>query len=117
MECMVGDRLGFSVEFENRAGKMKEDIGRVIFERYQENFDSDKVPEELVKEAFEQRFEEIRRRRMRKTIPGLMPEHERPVIFDPEWDDRDDEGGAEEAKREHRQEGAGTAEAVGFPSA
>lgn len=91
MECIVGDRLGFSAEFETRARQMKENISRTIFERYQENFDSEKVPEELVRQAYEQRFEEIRRRRMRKTIPGLMPEHERPVIFDPEWDDRDDE--------------------------
>ncbi len=91
MECMVGDRLGFSVEFETRSKKIKEDIGKVMFERFQENFNTDKIPLDLVKEAYEQRFEEIRRRRMRKTIPGLMPEHERPVILDPEWDDRDDE--------------------------
>jgi len=91
MECMVGDRLGFSVEFETRSKKMKEDIGKVMFERFQENFNTGKIPLNLVKEAYEQRFEEIRRRRMRKTIPGLMPEHERPVILDPEWDDRDDE--------------------------
>lgn len=91
MECMVGDRLGFSVEFETRSKKMKEGIGKVMFERFQKNFNTDKIPLDLVKEAYEQRFEEIRRRRMRKTIPGLMPEHERPVILDPEWDDRDDE--------------------------
>ncbi len=91
MECLVGDRLGFSVEFETRSKKMKEDIGKVMFERLQENFNTDKIPLDLVKVAYEQRFEEIRRRRMRKTIPGLMPEHERPVILDPEWDDRDDE--------------------------
>ena len=87
MECLVGDRLGFSVEFETRSKKIKEDIGKVMFERLQENFNTDEIPLNLVKEAYEQRFEEIRRRRMRKTIPGLMPEHERPVILDPEWDD------------------------------
>ncbi len=91
MECMVGERLGFSIEFETRAKQMKEDIGKALFERYQENFNTEKIPVGLVKEAYEQRFEEIRRRRMRKTIPGLMPEHERPVILDPEWDDRDDD--------------------------
>jgi len=42
-------------------------------------------------DAYEQRFDEIQRRKMRKTIPGLMPEHERPIILDPEWDNRDDD--------------------------
>jgi len=70
---------------------MKEDIGKVMFERLEKNFDTGKIPLDLVQEAYEQRFEEIRRRRMRKTMPGLMPEHERPVILDPEWNDRDDE--------------------------
>ena len=91
MECMVEDNLGFSVEFETRSKKMKEDIGKVMFERLEKNFDTGKIPLDLVQEAYEQRFEEIRRRRMRKTMPGLMPEHERPVILDPEWNDRDDE--------------------------
>jgi len=91
MECMVEYNLGFSVEFETRSKKMKEDIGKVMFERLEKNFDTGKIPLDLVQEAYEQRFEEIRRRRMRKTMPGLMPEHERPVILDPEWNDRDDE--------------------------
>jgi len=48
------------------------------------------IDESLAKEAFEQRFEEIRLREMRKSLPGLLPENERPPFRDPQWDNRDD---------------------------
>lgn len=91
MECMIGDKLGFSMEFEARSQKMKQDIEDIIIERHQDQFTKKGIDINLVKEAYEQRFDEIRRRKMRVTIPGLLPEHERPDIRDPEWDHRDDD--------------------------
>ena len=44
----------------------------------------------VIREAFDNRFEEVKRRYLRKTIPGLLPDKDRPVYRDPEWDDRDD---------------------------
>ena len=44
----------------------------------------------LVKEAFDQRFEEIRLLRMRRALPALLPENQRPEFRDPQWDERDD---------------------------
>ncbi len=89
--CMLGDRLGFAREFEIRCRKMKEDIGKTFARRHKERLSAEGVDMNLAREAYEQRFDEIRRREMRKTIPGLMPENERPRILDPEWDNRDDD--------------------------
>jgi len=44
----------------------------------------------LVKEAFDQRFEEIRLLRMRQALPALLPKNQRPGFRDPQWDERDD---------------------------
>ena len=48
------------------------------------------IDQNLVKEAFEQRFEELKLLEMRKSLPGLLPEHERSEFRDPQWDNRDD---------------------------
>ncbi|KPA18221.1 membrane protein containing DUF1504 [Candidatus Magnetomorum sp. HK-1] len=89
--CLLGDKLGFSKEYEAKSKQMKKDIGNVLMIRHQESFTDENIDPNLVKEAYEQRFDEIRRRKMRNTIPGLLPEHEQPIIMDPEWDSRDDE--------------------------
>jgi hypothetical protein len=44
----------------------------------------------LVKEAFDQRFEEIKLLQMRRALPALLSENQRPEFRDPQWDERDD---------------------------
>jgi Na+/H+ antiporter NhaD/arsenite permease-like protein len=44
----------------------------------------------IVREVFDQRFEEIRTSKMNELYPGMLPEGERPVFVDPKWDERDD---------------------------
>lgn len=48
------------------------------------------ISESLIKEAFENRLEDIRLVRLRKYLPGLLPEDERPEFRDPDWDKRED---------------------------
>ena len=48
------------------------------------------VDRNLVEEAFQQRFAEIKLREMRRIIPGLLPPEERAPFVDPDWDNRDD---------------------------
>jgi len=91
LENVLGNQLGFASEFERRSQKMKKEIGKIIVDRHQTAFASEGIDIDLAREAYEQRFDEIQRREMRKKIPGLMPEHERPIILDPEWDNRDDD--------------------------
>ena len=91
LENVLGDQLGFARELERRSQTIKKKIGKIIVDRHQAAFASEGIDIDLAREAYEQRFDEIQRREMRKTIPGLMPEHERPIILDPEWDNRDDD--------------------------
>jgi hypothetical protein len=44
----------------------------------------------LIHEAFVKRFEEIRLLRMRRMLPLLVPEEQRPEFLDPDWDKRED---------------------------
>jgi hypothetical protein len=46
--------------------------------------------EELSREAFSQRFEEIRLRHVRRLVPGILPAEQRGRFTDPDWDKRDD---------------------------
>jgi hypothetical protein len=48
------------------------------------------IDADLIKEAFDKRFEEIKLKKIRQLLPGLLPEDQRPLFVDPEWDNRDD---------------------------
>ncbi|WP_235506186.1 putative Na+/H+ antiporter [Desulfatitalea tepidiphila] len=48
------------------------------------------VDPELVKEAFDKRFDEIKLKKLREFFPGLLPREQRAEFFDPDWDERDD---------------------------
>ncbi len=45
---------------------------------------------ELVQKAFNERFEEITLRQMRRALPALLPPEQRGPFIDPDWDNRDD---------------------------
>lgn len=48
------------------------------------------VDPQLALRAFEERNEEVQMRRVRETLPGILPAEKRPQVIDPEWDQRDD---------------------------
>ncbi len=48
------------------------------------------VDPELVQQAFEKRFEEVKLREMRRALPALLPPELRGPFVDPDWDKRDD---------------------------
>ena len=89
--CLLGDRMGFFREFDAYSQKIKEDVAKIVLEPHKEKFIAEDIDINLVNEAFEQRFEEIRKRKMRTNLPGLLQDHERPIIMDPDWDNRDDD--------------------------
>jgi hypothetical protein len=53
-------------------------------------FETEGVDAQLIREAFDKRFEEIRLTRMREYLPGLLSEEQRPTFLDPDWDQRED---------------------------
>ncbi len=94
IEAAVNEELGFTRAIDQRLQEMIEKIKNRLADRLRDRHLSSIVragiDQSLVREAFEQRFEEIRLREMRKALPGLLPEHERPAFRDPQWDKRDD---------------------------
>jgi hypothetical protein len=53
-------------------------------------FENEGVDSQLIREAFDKRFEDIRLSRMRELLPGLLPEAQRPEFLDPDWDEREE---------------------------
>ena len=94
IEVAIDEELGFTQAIDQRLKEMIEKIKNRLADRLRErhlsSIISDGTDQHLVREAFEQRFEEIRLREMRKALPGLLPENERPPFRDPQWDNRDD---------------------------
>jgi len=90
----VDEELGFRRRFEGQINEMSAQVKRrlekQLQERYQEGMVKEGIDLEVVKEAFEQRFEEVKQLRIRKAFPGLLPEQQRPDFRDPQWDERDD---------------------------
>ena len=93
IEAAVDEELRFTQALDLRLKEMIDKIKNRLADRLRDRHLSSIVKagidQALVKEAFEQRFEEIRLREMRKSLPGLLPEHDRAAFRDPEWDDRD----------------------------
>jgi hypothetical protein len=78
------------VQLEEKVDEIKARLIEQMKERHLESILSKDIDPALVREAFEQRFEEIKLMRMRKTFPRLLPEDQRPEFRDPHWDKRDD---------------------------
>ncbi|VVS95044.1 putative na+/h+ antiporter [Desulfoluna spongiiphila] len=90
LEHIISNKLGFTESFNEACSRIKERTRTRLREELAERIERRGTDPELVREAFNERFEEIKRREMRKTIPGLMPHNERANFYDPEWDKRDD---------------------------
>jgi hypothetical protein len=90
----VDEELGFGQNFEQQIEtampKIKQRLADHLREKYLPSIIKEGIDQNLVKEAFDKRFEEVKLSRMREFLPGLLPEHERPEFQDPKWDERDD---------------------------
>jgi hypothetical protein len=91
---VVHDEMKLTDIFDQEIGNLVENTKRRLEDRLKDLHFEEIVREgldpALVKEAFEQRFEEIRLLRMRQALPALLPENQRPEFRDPHWDERDD---------------------------
>jgi hypothetical protein len=90
MNTVVGKTLGFTDSCDLKCLEIKKNIRRRLGERHLESARREGLDMQLVEEAFEQRFEEIKRRVMRRSLPGLLPAEQRPPVNDPDWDERED---------------------------
>lgn len=78
--------IGFTEAFEN----LCEGIKFKLIDRSLQEIKEVVLDRSRIEEALEQRFEDIKKQEMKKTLPGLLPENERPPYRDPNWDNRED---------------------------
>jgi len=90
MGAALSEELGFRWTVENRYQVLKEAIADKLRDKYEDDMTARGISPELAGEAFDMRFDEIKRQNLRRTFPALLPEEQRPSYLDPEWDVRDD---------------------------
>lgn len=90
----VNAEMKLTDNFDQQIGELVETTKRRLAERLKdlhlEDITREGLDPALVKEAFDQRFEEVKLLQMRRALPALLPEDERPEFRDPQWDERDD---------------------------
>ena len=94
VSSVVDEEVGFRRIFERQVEKVmpriKKRLGDRLSEKYMPSIIREGVDQNLVQDAFDKRFEEVKLSRMREFLPGLLPEHDRADFRDPDWDKRDD---------------------------
>ena len=86
----VDDEQGTLNAVEGQIQKIADEVKQRLERRYIPELVAKGVDSQLVQQAFEQRFEEIKLRAMRQGLPALLPESQRGMFMDPDWDNRDD---------------------------
>lgn len=86
--------VSMEIDFEKTVGQKTTEILEKVKHRLEEHFlprlQKQGVEPELVKEAFDKRFDEIKLKKLREFFPGFLPEAQRSKFMDPDWDLRDD---------------------------
>jgi len=82
--------IDFRRNLEERVQTLITQVKEKLQNRYLAEAENRGLDKEIVREAFEQRFDEIRVNRLSETLPALLPEEQRPPFLDPKWDERDD---------------------------
>lgn len=86
----IGFRQIFEQQIEKVMPQIKQRLADRVQEKYLPNITAEGIDQNIVQDAFDKRFEEVKLSRMREFLPGLLPEEERPEFQDPQWDERDD---------------------------
>ena len=86
----MGDRIEIVNAFDDRLKEFDERLKARLQKQVLEELEEKGISRDLAGQAFQERYEELRLRRMRRAVPALLPEEQRPPFFDPDWDRRDD---------------------------
>lgn len=85
LENLVDKRVGFSDELKAYSIILKDNIKALA----RKNLTDKEILLYDIDNAIDEKFEDIRLEEFQKTIPGLLPESERPEYHDPNWNIRD----------------------------
>jgi hypothetical protein len=86
----ISRELGFTDKLERQTNRLIEQVKSRLEADYLPQAMEKGYDAALIREAFDKRFEEIKLNRLRRNLPGLLPEEQQPPFVDPDWDRRDD---------------------------
>ena len=90
----VEKEVGFIKTIEQHINKImaqiKDRMSKRLSQKHMPSLAKEGVDQDLIQNAFDQRFEEVKLARMREYLPGLLDEENRAKFRDPDWDQRDD---------------------------
>ncbi len=90
IEPIVTQEMNLKENFENQAEKVMKEIKNHLKKQYLPQIVANGADPALVKEAFDQRFEELKLLKTQEVLPGILPPEKRAPFIDPNWDNRDD---------------------------
>ena len=97
METMMDDCMSrlegqfhFVDAFRDKLREASRNLTQRLEERVLKDLKDKGIDPDLARRAFAERNQEIQLRRMRRSLPGLLPPEDRPQFIDPDWDERDD---------------------------
>ncbi len=86
----VDSEQGTRIAVVTQIQKMVDEVRQELEKRYIPELVNRGVDQDLVQQAFRERFEEIKLRAMRRGLPALLAPAQRGTFVDPDWDKRDD---------------------------
>ncbi len=86
----VDGEQGTFIAVDTQIQKMVDEVRQGLEKRYIPELVDKGVDQDLVQQAFRERFEEIKLRAMRRGLPALLAPAQRGTFIDPDWDKRDD---------------------------
>jgi hypothetical protein len=88
---MEAERVAMDQEMGGQVERFAADIKQRLWEEVEKDMAGYKADPEVVRRAFEHRFEQIKLSRLQKEFPWLLPKEERAPFVDPDWDEREDD--------------------------
>ena len=86
----IDAELQFRSVFEAKIEKVAARVRSHLEPQFLEKIAASGVDKDLAHKAFERRFEEVKRDRLRRSIPMVLPREHRAAYADPDWDQRED---------------------------
>lgn len=83
-------KTGARKAIETAIQEIEKEVRQRLEEHYFPRLIRKGVQMDLIRQAFKERFEEIKLREMRRAFPALLPSHQQAPFVDPDWDNRDD---------------------------
>jgi len=90
VEDEIGIRRVFEQHFDKVMPRIKKRLGEQLSKKHMPSIVKEGFDPNLLQDAFDRRFEEVKLSRMREFLPGLLPGQQRVEYRDPHWDERDD---------------------------